>query len=52
MRGLDITCGCFGHASKNWSFPQHMVIDLSIFVALVALVSIELKARARHDQKA
>ena len=21
MRGLDITCGCFGHASKNWSFP-------------------------------
>jgi putative oxidoreductase len=36
-RGLDITCGCFGHASQHWSFPQHMAIDLSIFVALVAL---------------
>ncbi|HWY51027.1 MAG TPA: MauE/DoxX family redox-associated membrane protein [Chthoniobacterales bacterium] len=51
MRGLDISCGCFGHASKNWSFPQHLAIDLSIFVALVALLSIELMGRARHDQK-
>jgi hypothetical protein len=37
MRGLDITCGCFGHASKNWSFLQHMAIDLAIFVALLLL---------------
>jgi hypothetical protein len=37
MRGLDITCGCFGHASKNWSFLQHMAIDLAIFAALVVL---------------
>ena len=51
MRGLDITCGCFGHTSKSWSFPQHMAVDLSIFVALVALLSIELMGRARHDQK-
>src|SRR5882762_9474915 len=36
-RGLDITCGCFGHASEHWSFPQHMAVDLSIFIALVAL---------------
>ena len=36
-RGLDITCGCFGHVSQHWSFPQHMAIDLSIFVALLAL---------------
>src|SRR5436853_3641458 len=35
VRGLDITCGCFGHASQHWSFPQHMAIDLSIFAALV-----------------
>jgi putative oxidoreductase len=38
MRGLDITCGCFGHASQNWSFPQHMAIDLAILLGLVALV--------------
>src|SRR5437588_7100739 len=38
MRGLDITCGCFGHASQHWSFPQHMAVDLAIFAALVALL--------------
>ena len=37
MRGLDITCGCFGHASQYWSFPQHMAVDLAIFSALLAL---------------
>jgi hypothetical protein len=37
IRGLDITCGCFGHASKNWNFPQHMAVDLTIFAALVVL---------------
>ena len=36
-RGLDITCGCFGHASRHWSFPQHMAVDIAIFVALIAL---------------
>src|SRR5438105_2020711 len=37
VRGLDITCGCFGHASQHWSFPQHMAVDIAIFVALIAL---------------
>jgi putative oxidoreductase len=36
-RGLDITCGCFGHASEHWSFPQHMAIDLAILVGLLLL---------------
>jgi len=36
VRGLDITCGCFGHASQNWSFPQHMAIDLLLLAALMA----------------
>jgi putative oxidoreductase len=36
-RGLDITCGCFGHASQHWSFPQHIAVDIAIFVALIAL---------------
>lgn len=43
-RGLDITCGCFGHASEHWSFPQHMAIDLAILVGLIALW---IKSRAR-----
>ena len=50
-RGLDITCGCFGHASQHWSFAQHMAIDLAIFVALVALLWSEVTRGAYNDQK-
>jgi putative oxidoreductase len=38
IRGLDITCGCFGHASKNWSFSAHIALDLVLLAALVWLV--------------
>ena len=51
VRGLDITCGCFGHASQHWSFAQHMAIDLAIFIALAALFWIELIRGTRGDQK-
>jgi putative oxidoreductase len=37
VRGLDITCGCFGHASQNWSFSGHLALDLAILVALLVL---------------
>jgi len=37
VRGLDITCGCFGHASKNWNFSGHLALDLTILAALSAL---------------
>ena len=50
-RGLDITCGCFGHASQHWSFWQHLAMDLAIFVALAALLRIELIRGAHHDQE-
>ena len=36
-RGLDITCGCFGHASQHWSFPAHLATNLAILAALLAL---------------
>ena len=38
-RGLDITCGCFGHASKNWNFSTHLILDLLILAAALALFS-------------
>ena len=50
-RGLDITCGCFGHASQHWSFAQHLAIDLGIFCALAVLLGIELIRGAGHDQE-
>lgn len=37
VRGLDISCGCFGHASDQLSFAWHMVLDLAILAAVVAL---------------
>ncbi len=37
VRGLDITCGCFGHASQHWSFPAHLATNLAILAALLAL---------------
>jgi hypothetical protein len=36
-RGIDITCGCFGHVSDQLSFAWHMVLDLAILAAVVAL---------------
>ena len=38
MRGLDIKCGCFGHASDNLGFASHMALNLAIFAALALLM--------------
>jgi uncharacterized membrane protein YphA (DoxX/SURF4 family) len=46
VRGLDITCGCFGHASQNWSFPAHLITNLAILAALLALL---FKATSRNS---
>jgi len=37
VRGLDITCGCFGHASQHWSFPAHLMTNLAILAGLLVL---------------
>jgi putative oxidoreductase len=37
VRGLDITCGCFGHASQHWSFPAHLATNIAILAGLLAL---------------
>jgi putative oxidoreductase len=44
VRGLDITCGCFGHASKNWNFSTHLGLDLVLFGFVIFL----LRARERN----
>lgn len=38
VRGIDITCGCFGGASGNLSFAGHLLIDLVLLGAIVALL--------------
>lgn len=37
-RGIDITCGCFGHAARNLSFAGHLALDCIILAALIVLV--------------
>jgi uncharacterized membrane protein YphA (DoxX/SURF4 family) len=36
-RGLDVTCGCFGHASKYLNFSWHLVLDIALLIGLVVL---------------
>ena len=51
LRGLDITCGCFGHASKDWSFTMHLAFDLILLAALIALWITCRRKEKFHDQK-
>ena len=37
MRGLDISCGCFGHASKYLTFAWHLTLDFLLLGGLVLL---------------
>ncbi len=48
VRGLDITCGCFGHASQNWNFPAHLVLDLVLLGALVLLIRVRPESSTRE----
>ena len=49
VRGLDITCGCFGHASQHWNFSAHVAVDLAILAALLALWLCARAVRARDS---
>jgi putative oxidoreductase len=37
-RGLDISCGCFGHVSDQLSFAWHLALDFAILAGLGALL--------------
>jgi len=36
-RGLDVSCGCFGHASKYLNFSWHLTLDFALLIGLVML---------------
>jgi uncharacterized membrane protein YphA (DoxX/SURF4 family) len=36
-RGLDISCGCFGHATKSLSFAWHLALDFVLLGGLLFL---------------
>jgi hypothetical protein len=37
-RGLDVKCGCFGHASDNLGFAAHMVLNAAILLGIIFLM--------------
>jgi len=45
-RGLDISCGCFGHASKYLSFTWHLALD---FLLLAGLLFLLVRQRSLPD---
>jgi len=36
-RGLDVSCGCFGHASQYLNFTWHLVLDFLLLGGLLLL---------------
>ena len=34
VRGIDVSCGCFGHVSRNFSFSWHLALDFAILSSL------------------
>lgn len=47
-RGLDISCGCFGHASTYLNFAWHLALDFALLIGLVVLWS----GRSRSERPA
>jgi len=45
MRGIDISCGCFGHVSDQLSFAWHLVLDFAILAGVAALWRWDRQAR-------
>jgi putative oxidoreductase len=39
IRGIDISCGCFGHAMRDLSFTSHLALNFGIIVVLFLLLS-------------
>ena len=38
LRGLDISCGCFGHASQHWDFGEHLAVDILLLCLALLLL--------------
>jgi len=40
IRGIDISCGCFGHAAKDLSFASHLALNFGIIAVLLIFLRI------------
>ncbi len=37
IRGIDISCGCFGHAARDLSFGSHLRLNVAVLAVLLFL---------------
>lgn len=37
LRGINLDCGCFGSASKGWSFGTHLLVDFALLTTLLLI---------------
>jgi uncharacterized membrane protein YphA (DoxX/SURF4 family) len=44
MRGLDLTCGCFGKETNATNYPQHLALNGAMLAAVVWLVWLEYRS--------
>lgn len=49
-RGIDISCGCFGHVSDQLSFAWHIVLDFAILAGVVALWRWDAESSRAQEQ--
>ena len=47
IRGLDISCGCFGHAGSH-SLTWSMLLDAGILMALILVLKSEIRVAAKR----
>jgi putative oxidoreductase len=38
MRGINISCGCFGHTTRDLSFASHIVLNFGIIFGIFLLL--------------
>ena len=37
LRGIDVSCGCFGHATRDLSFTWHLILNFAIITAMLLI---------------
>ena len=50
-RGIDISCGCFGHVSDQLSFAWHLVLVFALLAGVVALLKWDREILARRSSQ-
>ncbi len=46
-RGIDVSCGCFGHALRNMTFVWHLALDIIILAAISLIARQQLRTTDR-----